>query len=676
MLKKKQKNSVSKTKNTKSFKEKLFRKKEELPEEAIPDDLIDLSDDEREAEDVIAKGIYRTKDIIGPAAIYKGEVKDGDWLKVGEKYVRPFVMQGYPSSVSVGWLDHLYNHDGDMDVAVHIHPSDDRTALDNLTAKIVQIQTQIDIEERKGSIRNITKLRNDVDRLYEQRARLEQSQESLFHVQVASNLYANSLKRLNEESQQIDNKLKGRKMVLQPTFLRQDKGYKSALPTGETLLPDKMRNFNTGALTTTFPFYNGDIMHVGGTFVGSNLQTGTPLYIDFYDRALMNNANATVFGKAGSGKTFFVSLLTMRSAARGIHTVIIDPEGEYMPVTKAMGGAHIYIAPNSQEFINPFDIESEIDIDIVTGERKEFIDLKSKYADILNLIGIMNQGLTNEQRSVVSSVVAKVYQNFGITEDPESLRLSESTYDERTEIFYTEGELKRMPQFSDFHEELEREAIRSKDVDLQKLVRSLLIFKKGNVYDLFDTQTSPNLRNLAQKPVITFNVSALEENVLRPIGMYVAMSWTWEKFVKKNPEVKKRVVCDEAWMLVNPTMAGSEYTAAFLENASRRIRKRNGGLLVASQNFKEFDASDQGKAVLTNATVNFFLQQDSVDIQAVKNKFRLSEGESNFLIRAKRGETLIKIQTESAICRVHGFKKEIELIDKAKAYIGGAGLGK
>lgn len=647
------------------------KKKEEVQEEEM---MVFSGNEDNPELSVIDEGAYKIKDIIAPSGIYRGEVKDGDWLKIDGKYVRPMVMEGYPSSVSIGWMDNLYSYEGDLDVAVHIHPSDDRAALDALTMKIVQLETQFEMESRKGSIKNLTRMQNDIERLYIQRSKLEQSQESLFHVQVAANLYSSDLNSLNKETQQIDNRLRGKKIIMNPTYLQQEEGFNSVMPVGKTQLPDKMRNFNTGALTSAFPFYNADIMHPGGIFIGSNTQTGTPVYIDFFDKTLLNNANATVFGKAGSGKTFFVSLLTMRSAARGIQTVIIDPEGEYMPVTKAMGGAHIFIAPDSKEFINPFDVESEFSINEETGREIERIDLKSKFSDILNLIGIMNQGLTNEQRSVVSYIVARLYEDFGITEDPTSLRVPESTYDEETEMFYTAGEIKRMPQFTDFHNLLEKEAIRTQDTDLQKLVRSLLIFKKGNIYDLFDTQTSPHLRNLAQKPVVTFNVSSLEENILRPIGMYVAMSWTWEKFIKKNPKVKKRIVCDEAWMLVSPNMAGSEYTATFLENTARRIRKRNGGLLVASQNFKEFDASPQGRAVLTNSTVKFLLQQDSVDIQSVKKKFMLSEGESSFLVRAQRGEMLIRIQTESAVCRVIGFQKEVELIDRAKEYIGGIGL--
>ena len=146
--------------------------------------------------------------------------------------------------------------------------------------------------------------------------------------------------------------------------------------------------------------------------------------------------------------------------------------------------------------------------------------------------------------------------------------------------------------------------------------------------------------------------------------MYVALTWTWEKFIKKNHHIKKRIVCDEAWMLVSKNMAGSDFTAQFLENASRRIRKRNGGLLVASQNFTEFAESSQGRAVLTNAVVNIFLHQDSTDIDLLQDTFKLSDGEKLFLLKAKRGEILIRIHGESSIAYVVPFDFEKKLIEK------------
>lgn len=608
-------------------------------------------------EHVLGKGIKTIKDIFAPPSFDRG---NENYMKVGNKYVRSFVMNGFPSTVGVGWLDQLFNYEGDMDTAIYVQPADERTALEELTAKITQFEAQYQTEMEKGNIKNSTRLKNIIVQLYEQRERLEQNYENLFHIQIASNLYADSEEDLEKQTQMLDNKLKGRKIYHMPVYLRQDDGYKTVLPFGKSYLPDMYRNFNSGALTACFPFYNSEISHKTGVFLGVNLATMTPVFIDFYDRSVLNNSNLTVFGQAGSGKTFFVSLLTLRSTLKGIRTTIIDPEGEYYKLTKAVGGSHIYIAPDSKTKMNPFDLEEEEEAD---GTR--YVDIKNKVADVLNLIGVMAGELTPEQRSMVSYVITDLYEKMGFTEDPRSLYVTEPYFDERTGEFYHDGMKKPMPTFSDFHDNLVRLAQEEKNEDLMRLANSLLIFKKGGVYDMFDCQTSPDLANFKDSPIVTFDISRLEESVLRPIGMYIALSWTWEKFVKKNPHIKKRVLVDEAWMLVNKNMAGHEYTAQFLENSARRIRKRNGGLLVASQNFIEFANSEQGKAVLTNAVVNIFLKQDSTDIDAVQNTFKLSDGERNFLLSARRGELLIRMNNESSVMYAMSFNYEKELIEKA-----------
>ena len=105
-----------------------------------------------------------------------------------------------------------------------------------------------------------------------------------------------------------------------PLHLRQDQGYKSGMPFGKTWLPKNFRNFSSEGLTACFPFYNAEISHPSGTLLGVNLQTQTPIYVDFFDRRILENGNTTVLGRAGSGKTFLVSLLTMRSALQGVRT--------------------------------------------------------------------------------------------------------------------------------------------------------------------------------------------------------------------------------------------------------------------------------------------------------------------------------------------------------------------
>ena len=649
--------------NKLSFKKKKTKIEQSVPEILTEENVDILGQDASLTGNRIANGVPSLKDLIAPASFDRSSP---DHMQVGDKFVRNFIIAGFPRQIAVGWANALYNYEGDLDLALHINPTDERTAMDELTSKITQFEAQLATEMEKGSNRNITRLRSQIEDLYQERIKAEQNYISLFSIQMIMNLFTNNLEQLNKETQLLENSLKGRKIKLMANYLRQDMGYKSALPFGRSWLNRNYRNFNSEALTACYPFYNAEISHPTGVFVGVNNQTQTPIYIDFYDRKLLNNGNTTVFGTAGSGKTFMVSLLTMRSVLKQIRTAIVDPEGEYKIITQALGGGNIEIKPGGV-IPNPFDLEDEEEVDdygYPTG--RKVVRLQEKISDLLNLIGVMCGGLEREQISLLSLVLADTYKGFGMTESPESLYTDDVVLNDEGEFIH-HGQKKVMPTLSDFHERLVLASKQDGNECLIPVANSLQMFIKTGVYGLFDTQTSPELVNMKAAPVITFDVSSLEDKVLRPIGMYIALTWCWEKFAKKDLAIKKRIVCDEAWMLVKKEMAGSEFTAQFLENTARRIRKRNGSLLVASQNFKEFADNPQGQAVLTNTTVNIFLRQNATDIDDVQSVFKLSDGERNFMLSATKGNFLLKMQEESTTGYAMAFDYERFLIEKKTA---------
>jgi conjugal transfer ATP-binding protein TraC len=634
----------------------FFKKRKENGKEKDSRDekIIEIKEEKKES--VINKGIRSIKDLISPSVDRSPE----DCIKIDNKFVRSYSINGYPPSVSVGFLDKLYSYEGDIDVMLYIYPADDRVAQDDMNLKIAQYMAQLEIETRKGEIKNQTLLMDKIAQLQEQKRRLELNYENLFHISISLNIFSDTKEELEKKDQMLQNYLRGRKILITPEYLRQDDSYRTTLPLGLDLIKDKYRNFNSGSLTACFPFYNSEVSHENGIFCGINLYTSSPVFLDFYGKQMGKNVNMTVIGKSGSGKTFFVSLLTLRSLIKGIRTAIIDPEGEYIKLTKIVGGSHVSISSESEYRLNPFDVELE---DTEDG-RKE-LKIKDKIADLLNLIAVMAGGLNAEQRSVVAHVLMLTYKEVGIENDPESLFEEIETFDAEKQIIVHGKKIKTMPTISDFHRLLFKYSKEKGSKSINELVESLKMFVRGGVYDLFDCHTSESLMNFKDSPIVTFDVSKLEESILRPIGMYVSMSWVWEKFVKKNIHQKKRVVCDEAWMLTSKSMAGHEYTSAFLEKASRRARKKNTGLLVASQNFTEFANDEQGRAVLTNAAVNIFLGQNSTDIDALQETFALSDGERNFLLQARIGEYLIRMDGESTAAFALAFDHEKDLITKA-----------
>ena len=320
-----------------------------------------ISDKERRKNsDYLMNG---SRTLIGQIAPSSIEYTSEHELCVENNYVRSFVINGYPPRLSLGWLDSMYSYDGDMDVSVYIEPANERTALDELTDKITQYEAQYAAEMEKGSVKNITILESKIRALYEQRARLEQNYENMFHVATFCTLFNHDLKELNKSAQKFQSRLAGARMNIMPLTLRQDDGFKTTSPFDRIEVTDFYRNMNTGALSTMFPFYNSDINHPGGTFIGINRVCNSPVFVDLFNRKVMGNANLFISGASGSGKTYLTSLITMRSANEGVKTVIIDPENEYGACTNALNGITIRIAPNSNNIMNPFDIDKEVVVD-------------------------------------------------------------------------------------------------------------------------------------------------------------------------------------------------------------------------------------------------------------------------------------------------------------------------
>ena len=177
----------------------------------------------------------------------------------------------------------------------------------------------------------------------------------------------------------------------------------------------------------------------------------------------------------------------------------------------------------------------------------------------------------------------------------------------------------------------------------------------------FDGQSTFELLDGA--PFINLDISQLEERFARPLAQQVLLSWIWEKYVKKNSEdkskaSKKRVLIDEAWMLLPYPEA-----VDFLNTMARRARKRNVSLAVMSQRFQDFYEKKEVEAVLTSSDTKLFLAQDKSEIQYIKEVFKLSDGEAYFLTTCQRGEGLLKVGEDTAIIAIQPTKKEFEFIE-------------
>ena len=377
-----------------------------------------------------------------------------------------------------------------------------------------------------------------------------------------------------------------------------------------------------------------------------------------------------IFGKSGAGNGVTIKTLTARSSVlMGIESLALDAEGEYGIVAEALGGVNVTISPNSKTIINIFDIEPEIIKDEITGKERVVLNVENKVEDVTQALLTMARGSTRSTevneltKQIISEAVAQEYESAGITNNVESLYVHASSIVKDR----LEKEKKPMPTISSWYDRIYKNAQSNENPDyrfhysyLIKVMRQYVKSFNGQM-SYFDGQSTFEL--LDGMPFINLDISQLEENFARPLAQQILLSWIWEKYVKKNSEdkakaVKKRVLVDEAWMLLPYPEA-----VDFLNKMARRARKRNVSLAVMSQKFQDFYEKPEVQAVLTSSDTKLFLAQDKSEIQYIKEVFKLSDGEAHFLTTCQRGEGLLKVGEDTAIIAIQPTKKEFEFVE-------------
>lgn len=580
----------------------------------------------------IGNGYLRLPDLVAPDGILEAQ----DYLQIGpDRYVKSFLISGMPSSLFVGWLDQLYEM-GDVDVSIFVYPADERTVINKLTQKIIEMEAQLILDEQRGDTRYAAiqrKVYEDASRLREQ---IQLNQNKMFYVSILYTVAKDNLQELDRISRIIDERLGGQAIHTRQAFLRQSEAFKSVAPLCVNYLPDTYKNFDLGATTSLFPFASADIAHPKGVLLGINKITGAPVFYDaFIGPPVLQNRHIGIIATSGAGKSTLVKVMVARSAIQGIRTVFIDAEGEYSRLVDILGGTHVKLEPGGKVFINPFDVEPEEDNGIMR------INLLEKVADLKGLIAIMVEGagskMTPEEAAIVEDTIVAEYRDRGVTEEPDSI------YEQTDGTILQDGTLtfgrkrKEMPTFTSLWNRL------SKNPRAENLCLLLKQYLRGNSLGIFDGQSQADL---GSSPLVSFDVYTLEERFARPYAMHVCLEWVWEKFVKKNPTLKKRVVVDEAWLFMK-----YKDTAQFLADMARRSRKRLCSLVVATQNFTEFN-SPEGKSITANLGTVILMMQAPHELQHIKEAFSLTDGETEFLRSAAVGDALIRAGSQVAVMSV------------------------
>jgi len=557
-----------------------------------------------------ARGLVTIQDIIAPEAI---EV-DFTFQKINSTYTRTLFIAGYPRSVPANWLSPLINYPNQLNVAMFVYPVDSGEILDNLKRKITEMEAEIQSDLRNGKISNInTEVKLEDARFI--REELAKGSERFYQFGLYVTIQAPSKEYLDKVTKSIQSSLGSLLIVSKNATLQMDEGFKTTLPMGV----DKLmvtRNMDTTSLATTFPFTSSELTMETGIMYGINEHNDS---LVIFDRFKMENANMVVFAKSGAGKSYTVKLEILRQMMFGAEVIVLDPEHEYEDLCVAVGGEYVNFTFNSNTKLNPFDLSNVYE----EGEN----ELGQKIISIHGLLKVMLGQMSSQQEALLDRALVAAYKAKGITPDP----ITQSN---------------DPPLMEDVYKAL----IGMEDAEADDVAVRLEKFITGSFRGIFDQPSNFDIRS----QLTVFSVKEMEEE-MRPIAMYLILDFIWTR-VKKD--MKKRIlVVDEAWYFMK-----HPDSASFLHSMVKRARKYYLGVTTITQDVEDFIHSDYGKAIVTNASIQFLMKQSTASIPVLSETFYLSQGERQLLVTADVGEGIFFAGQNHVALRVVASDEEHTII--------------
>ncbi|MBR6778738.1 MAG: ATP-binding protein [Clostridia bacterium] len=570
-------------------------------------------------------------------------------VELDKKAFKQFVIANYPLEVGNGWAYPIFNQEGTR-VIMNIMPVDkdkgeraiDRAVMEK-EAKLDRTFRSSEIIEKEADIQSLQTLLKDL------KTNNEQLYDISIHVRVEE-----------DKRKELRNVLKQHGFKYSDLFGRQvDAFVSSSLNRIDTLTPF-YRSMPSTTIAAAFPMVDSIMQDPKGFYLGDSTASGYPVFIDFFTRDSKKgriNSNMMVIGKSGSGKSYATKAILTNLAADRTKMFILDPEDEYGPMTRNLGGKIIDVGTNKSGILNPFHIMASLE-DLDSSSSEEDIenasidDIVSKGSNktffthlqfLEQFFRAILEGISSDAFETLNTLVVELYNKKGINEKTNIAKLKATDY----------------PIFDDLFKLIKDKLKNEKDAFYRNnlLVLETYIQKfatGGRNSDLWNGPTSI----LTDENLITFNFQTLfasKNNKLANAQMLLVFKYlnneiinnkrfNEDYFHRTGNDIKRQVVIavDEAHMFIDPD---SPVALNFMAEMAKRIRKYQGMQIVITQNIKDFlgtpEIQRRSAAIINACQYSLILQlapNDMADLlELYKSAGGINEREQEGIITAPRG---------------------------------------
>ena len=471
-------------------------------------------------------------------------------------------------------------------------------------------------------------------------AELRKNKEPLLHCAVYLELKAESMPKLRELQSDIVMELTRSKMSVDRLTLRQKEGFLSVLPCGANMFKEQFeRVLPASSVANLYPFNYSGKTDPKGFFIGRD-KYGTNILVDFDRRADdKTNANCLILGNSGQGKSYLMKLILTNLRESGKRIISLDPEAEYEELTNALGGCYIDFM-SGEYIINPLEPksfgEADKEYDQTTPEAFRRVTRLSQHIAYLKDFFRAYKDFNDEQLDTLEIILTKLYKNFGITDYTDYDKLSKTDY----------------PIMSDLYELLEKEykgyQHNQKNIyrekTLQELCLGLHSMCVGTESKYFNGHT-----NIVDDKFLCFGVKGLMDTNrrLKDAMLFNVLSYMTNELLGKGNTV---AAIDELYLFLT-NMTAIEY----IRNASKRVRKKDSAVILASQNIEDFmldGIREYTKPLFSIPTHQFLFNAGNIEPKVYIDTMQLEQSEFELIKYPERGTCLYRCGNERYLLQV------------------------
>lgn len=550
----------------------------------------------------------------------------------------------YRTRTAAGWTALLVNAGEGIDVDFYFFRQDKTGSMERIGRQVrinrSKIQdasdTQAGFDGLAGSIRSGLYLRQGLS-----------GNEELYYMCILVTVTAYSEKELAWRVKELRRLLASRDMDAVPCYFRQEQAFLSTLPLlglDRDIYEKARRNILTSGAAGCYPFSAYEMSDEDGILLGVNKANRSLVLTDIFNSRRYSNANITIWGTSGAGKTFLLQLFALRMRRKGIQVFIIAPDKghEFIRACKNIGGSYIQISPSSPHCINVMGIRKEDGRTsaILDGEVEKSL-LAAKVQDLHVFFSLLIPDMGYEEKQLLDRAMVETYAKKGITHDNSSLLKGD-------------GSQREMPVLGDL------QAILSGRRETRRIAHILDRLVHGSGAS-FNQQTNVDLDN----KYVVLDVSQLSGD-LHVVGMFVAINYVWAK-AREDRTAQKAVILDELWRLIGA--AGNELAAEYVLEIFKVIRGYGGSAIAASQDTNDFlslEGGKFGKGIMNASKMKIVMNMEHEDALKVQEILHLSDAETMAVTHFERGSGLLSANGTNVTVdfRASGMEKELITTDR------------